>query len=184
MPHVGKAFTWFEENIEEIGTSESLLYVGVRHDMRSWWHDTLCRRLGAKRVGVIEIFSPNVADFERKQWLGEYDLVNQIIKGDVRQVDKYVSPGEYDTIFFDHGPEHLEEKDLRETIEKMKNIFSKIICCGPWGPWPQGPEDGNSHEAHVCVLDEELFRSMGFTSVTINGWGVENEGEIISYWKA
>jgi hypothetical protein len=192
MPHVKAAFDWFEKNVgkirdDAVGAS-SLLYVGIRHDTSPWWLKDLCPRLGITRVGVVEIFPKNLSDFEQQFWAGKYgesfsDV--ELISGDVREIDKLVNVGEYDIIFFDHGPEHLDPEDIDLVTRKLERIAGKLVLySAPWGHWPQGEEDGNEHEVHRSNLIPDDFRRLGMNVETVNSEGVENGGELIAWMKS
>lgn len=189
MPHVKAAFEWFDKNIDLLKVlskgSRSLLYIGIRHDTSPWWYLDLCKRLGIERVSVLEIFPKNLGDFEVQCWSGKYGsdggTIGTIL-GNACQIGDYVSPGEFDIIFFDHGPEHLDPQDFVLATQELKEHAGKLLLySAPWGEWPQGEEDGNCHEVHRTVLTPELLTSVGMTSATVNQLGMGGEGELIAW---
>lgn len=194
MPHVKESFDWFNDNAARLKKlardPKTFLYVGVRHDMRSWWHDRLCKDLGIQSASALEIYGPNADVFERTvvdaahQLRDDYKLVRRVIRGDVRQLNTLTRPGEFDVVFWDHGPEHVAEEDLRLATPMLQGMIGRmLIYCGPWGTWPQGPEGGNCDEEHKCVLHPQLMEELGMTeTVTFNGYGQEHNGELVSIW--
>lgn len=184
MPHTKPAFE-FLDNFSPIIKAQckptSMLYVGWRHDGRPWWYDQFGPSLGITRYGILEIFPKNHSDFELLVWAGRYK--SEAILGDVRKIDQLVIPGEWDIIFWDHGPEHVTWEDLRETTPRIFGVCGKMLLYAcPWGAWPQGMEDGNEHEVHRNFVTEEQFQELGLTTRTFGGPSQALEGELVG-WK-
>src|SRR3990167_5909541 len=110
MPHPKRAFDLMDSltPLFKGCSPKSLLYVGWRHDCHVWWHRTFAPALGVEDIGIIEIFPQNYALAIDKAREGHFGLTStRVIRGDVLEIQKYVSKGEYDIIFWDHGPEHV-----------------------------------------------------------------------------
>lgn len=183
MPHTQPAFDVLDRNIVSISercAPISLLYVGWRRDCKPWWYDKFCHDLGVKKVGVLEIFPRNHAELEQQVWSGRYDV--EPILGDVRSIRKHVEPGEYDVIFWDHGPEHVTRKELIDTTTDLCLMAKRlVIYCCPWGEWPQGAEDGNDHEVHEHAVYPEQLQELGMTVITTGSPDQIGEGELIAF---
>ncbi|MHB8407964.1 MAG: hypothetical protein ACYDHY_07760 [Acidiferrobacterales bacterium] len=178
MPHTKRMFDLAEEQflprIQELGI-RSLLYIGWRHDAKRWWHDTLGKGL---TKGVLEIFPPNADLLEQEVWAEKYDC--RVIVGDARAPE---SVGDWDLIFWDHGPEHVTWEDLQGATLKLKDRarVGLLYCC-PWGHWPQGSEDGNGAEQHLFDVTPEHMRALGAAQVwQTGGPDQKNEGEILAF---
>jgi hypothetical protein len=183
MPHTKAAFDClenlmpvFQKNLQP----KSLLYIGWRYDCRPWWYNVFCKNMGIENVAILEIFPKNIADFEMAVWAGHYKA--RAIHGDARTIDKYVRPGEFDVIFWDHGPEHITREELPPTTDLLYSVAGKLLlyCC-PWGEWPQGAEDNNEHEIHRNYVSDQEFRDMGLQTLTFGSSGQNNAGELIGY---
>jgi len=180
MPHTKRAFNWMEEHIDIFKKLEpkSFLYVGHRVTKR-WWHEKFCAELGVERKGLVEIFPDNIAI--AKMELKDDNI--EIIQNDVRCIDKFAVEGEWDIVFWDHGPEHCDEEDLDPATTILKQYVGKaLIYCCPWGRWPQGILYENEWERHRTSVQPEMFERNGMTTVTTGEETVAGEGELIGYW--
>lgn len=181
MPHTKVMFDHFEQSVipllKKAGV-QSMLYVGWRRDCKPWWHDYMAKELGGK-LGVLEIFPRNLADLEQAVWAGRYQ-VDQMLAGDARYPEHVLVPGEWDVIFWDHGPEHVSAEDLKMATERLYRCAGKaLLYCCPLGEWPQGMEDGNEFEIHRNSVTKEQFFDLGFTIWTCGSPGQAGEGEIV-----
>ncbi len=184
MPHVKPAFEFLEEKASEFNLSvkpASMLYIGWRHDGSPWWYDKFGPKMGVVKYGVLEIFPKNISDLEAKVWEGRYDVT--AIEGDARSIGSFVKPGEWDIIYWDHGPEHVTWEDLKMCTPSLFAAAGKMLLySAPWGDWPQGMEDGNEHEVHRNAVSLEQLQELGFTNVVCFGaTGQANEGELCSW---
>lgn len=181
MPHTARAFQHMNtEVIPEIKAMnpESLLYVGWRRDTNSWWDSHFRVEIGVpqSRSAVIEIFDDNYR--AASSVLGRH-----VFHGDIREIEKHVFPGEFDIIFWDHGPEHVSNEDLEACTPKLFSFAGKaLIYCCPWGLWPQGVEGGNVNEVHYEVGDDTL-RRLGMKVTPLGGPGQDRNGELIGVMK-
>jgi hypothetical protein len=187
MPHTQRTFEGLQADLPAIREKiqpKSLLYVGWRHDCKPWWYDTMCKELGIDQVSVLEIFPKNVADLELKVWEGRYDL--QVHRGDVMQyayeLFRHDIKDAHDIIFWDHGPEHVNDDDLIQTTRMLKNAAKLLIYCCPWGLWPQDATDNNEHEIHRTTVTQEMLEGFGFEVKMFGQPGQEGEGELLAYF--
>lgn len=185
MPHVSQAWDWLFGNIDlfKKHVPKSMLYVGHRYDTKLWWYDRFGKKLGIERYGIIDIWRPNLTDAELR--FSMRDEKFEFILGDVRELQKHVTPGKYDMIFWDGGPEHVDEHEVGPATELFKSLGARtILYFCPWGEWKQGPEDGNHAEIHRFDVFPELFVGLGMTAVTFNTRDQIGSGEICAYWFA
>lgn len=159
MPHTKRAFDLVESLVpgvlERTGPLRSLLYVGWRHDTSPWWIERFAPSIGAERVGVLEGFEKNVQDLGRRGL-----KVDHVIHANVL-AEGVVVPGEWDIVFWDHGPEHVTIDELRAVTPKLMSACRVLLYACPWGDWPQGANDGNTLEVHRCQPTPDDFRAMG-----------------------
>lgn len=186
MPHTKRAFDALENMIPEIlrrtGGIESLLYVGWRHDCKPWWYDTFAQRLGVTEIAVLEIFPPNVSALEQKIWEGRYNI-SRVYEGDVRNLSTLLGKNEYDLIFWDHGPEHVDCGSLGAITWDLQVLTKKaVIYSCPWGDWPQGIEDGNEHEVHRNSIEPEHLEDMQMSVISTGTAGQVGEGELLGFY--
>lgn len=184
MPHVKAAFEKMEELIplfKGVG-AKSLLYVGWRHDCHPWWYRKFAPSLGIQKIGIVEVFPPNIADARQKASDGNFGEPGNvdIYACDIRNI---LESGlqDYDVIFWDHGPEHVSQADLEKTTPALKGKCKILIYSCPWGSWPQGADGGNEHEKHMWDVEPEVFKNLGMEFCTVGKSGQVNLGEIIAW---
>jgi len=183
MPHTLEAFKILDgitKRIRDTINPKSLLYIGWRHDARPWWHDKFSKDLGIERISVLEVFPKNFRDLEHLVSARRYNV--RPILGDVRNIHLYTQVGEYDIIFWDHGPEHVSFDELNVVTRNLIRFAgSMLLYCCPWGIWPQGIEDGNEHEEHKNSISASQLTNLGMDVMCINSQGIGNSGELIAY---
>lgn len=184
MPHVKPAFNFLEAKaleFKELVKPFSMLYIGWRYDGSPWWYDKFGPSMGVVKFGVLEIFPKNVADLEQKVWDGRYNA--DVIQGDARKITEFVVPGQWDIIYWDHGPEHVSWEDLKACTPLLILAAGKMLLySAPWGHWPQGEEDGNEHEVHKNSVTISQFAELGLEYEVFGGPSQKQEGEICG-WK-
>ncbi|MDT9196034.1 MULTISPECIES: hypothetical protein [unclassified Limnospira] len=130
---------------------KTLLYVGARTDRFDYGKEL--REAGYK-ITILEIFDKNVDFLRNISWLEE------VILGDVRT---WKSHQTYDVVFWWHGPEHIDKKELKPTLSKLEDLAREAVILGcPWGDYPQGHSYGNEHEEHVSAYDGNDFADLGY----------------------
>lgn len=178
MPHVTEAFQWFQSNwrIFDSLEAKSMLYVGWTRPTKAWWKDEFCDKLGITSRSIIDIFPANAQ--AARQTFSDIG----VIEGDIAKLGDYVQKGEYDVIFWDHGPEHADEDKLPEILNLMKEYAAKLVVCAcPWGSFPQSAIYGNVWEEHRFNVMPEHFGDMQV--VKINTVHQSDPcGELIAYW--
>ena len=76
--------------------------------------------------------------------------------------------GRFDVVFFWHGPEHLQERQISPTLEKLELICNHLVVCGmPFGFYEQGPEYGNPFETHQSHIYPPFLEGLGYKTETL-----------------
>jgi len=184
MPHVGQAFDWFNNNFDVFKhlNLKSMLYVGWTTSTKNWWCTTFPDALGIEKIGLIDIFSPNLEKSKKDHTVSQ--RVSEYILGNVCELDSILEKGKYDLIFWDHGPEHAPEDGITESLNHLKEYAGKcVITACPWGHFPQGKIGGNEWEIHRFDVLPEHFAPAGYQVVTINTINNTSPcGELIAYY--
>lgn len=185
MPHLKAAFDLIDgmtSTIKEMYRPKSLLYVGWRHDCHPWWYKKFCPELGIEKIGILEIHPPNKQDADAKAWEGIFGVETKVMLGDVLEFEKHISVGEYDVIFWDHGPEHVTLEQLRDVTPRLTLSSKLLVYACPWGKWVQGPEGGNIHEEHKSYIEPEDLADLKMTVSCVGSSGQNPglEGELIA----
>lgn len=96
--------------------------------------------IGAVHAIAVEIHAPYVPRFNLR---AKYD---EVIVGDAREL---VLPAA-DVVILGDVLEHMSFGDARRLWHKVRNIATTAVFLSlPIVEWPQGPLDGNEHEAHL-----------------------------------
>lgn len=142
----------------------TLLYIGARADAHSWLDELI---EAGQQVTVVEIWPANVVG------LSAYNA----IQGDARTVT-----GEYDYIFWWHGPEHLARDEAEATLRRLETMARRTLAAAcPFGIYPQGAHEGNPNEEHKTTFYPADFEALGY-SVKTDGLPDEAGSEIV-VWK-
>ena len=133
--------------IPDIFSYKTLLYIGVNARR----YEMVLSFLGAGYViHYLEIWPKNI-------W-GLNEIFKNVYQGDVRHIEAAGVDKKYDVVMWWHGPEHIEQKDLNPTLEKLKKIATKLVVLAcPYGIYRQGPVDGNMYEAHLSAYYRRSF---------------------------
>lgn len=145
---------------EEPGT---LLYVGYRPDAHAWLDELLA---AGNQITVLEVWPSNLENVDPRV---------KAVCGDVRDMD-----GEWDHVWWWHGPEHVLQADFPKVLESVRarRLFA---VAAPWGRYDQGAHAGNPHERHLWSVRQADLEALGFEVRTD---GKENElGSEIVGWK-
>ena len=110
-----------------------------------------------------EIFARYVTQF------GLAGLYDEVIVGDVRELEL----PEVDVIIFGDVLEHMEIHEAQDVWRRARSVVRQAVVVSlPIVPYPQGPVDGNDHEAHVADWSDELVRAY-LLGITRSWTGVE-----------
>lgn len=137
--------------IPDLYNYNSVLYIGARSDRFDYGKDF---RAYNYEITVLEAFDKNV------NYLKNIDWIKEVIHGDVTDIDV----GEkYDIVFWWHGPEHIKENQLNDTITKLERYANVAVVLGcPWGLFPQKALHNNPFEIHVSHNDYQIFEDLGY----------------------
>ena len=126
---------------------------------------------------LIEAWYPNISHYMNDKRFAQF------LHCDVREIDKYSQLREHDVMFWWHGPEHLEDYEIPETLKKLEALTTGLIVLGaPWGDYPQDEVDGNKFEIHKTMMRPELLEVLGYNVDTIGKVDVVNENNLLA-WK-
>jgi hypothetical protein len=143
----------FSKLVPSLFNYESILYVGASKQRMNFLTDFRKRNY---QITVLEAFKENVDYLKRFSW------IEKVFLGDVRSF-KFPAKKKYDVIFWWHGPEHIEKKDLEKTLKKLESVCKKVVVLGcPFGVSEQGEAYGNSYERHLSFLDGTEFTKLGY----------------------
>ena len=135
--------------IPDLYNYKTVLYVGARSDRFDYGEDF--KKAGCD-ITILEIHPSNVKHLEKLGYL--------VHQGDVRRWNALIK---YDIVFWWHGPEHIEESELKETLSRLEQYARVAVVLGcPWGEFNQGAIHGNENEKHVSSLDFIMFEELGY----------------------
>lgn len=149
-----------ERLIPELFKHKSVLYIGAKAARFDFGEEFKAANYD---ISILEVYYPNI------KFLKSVPFLKEVIHGDVRT---FTSDKKYDFVFWWHGPEHIEEVEVRETLERLKQYANIALVVGcPWGKYEQGEDEGNPFEVHVSHLNYPLFEELGFE---VECLGIEN----------
>jgi hypothetical protein len=150
----------------------SLLYIGARIDAHSWLEELY---KAGNQITVLEVWQDNL-DKLMNDW-----RIENLVLGDARNiVDLFV--GNFNYIFWWHGPEHLEQNDILSTLQNLESKTNKLIAlASPWGWYPQGEYKGNPYEKHQSTLYPKFFELLGY-KVETDGVADKAGSQVVA-WK-
>jgi len=162
-----------DREIPDIWEHKKVLYVGAslnRFHFKNKLRENMCI------VDVLEISGERCEGLETLTWL------NQVIHGDVRDVDTLVD-SKYDLVLWSHGPEMIEANDVTPTINKLLQLTKElIVLMCPWGKyWDEYPSSTPSENVSKTPLYVEYFTKLGFKTSTQGKMNVR--GSNLLAWK-
>ncbi|MCF7861261.1 hypothetical protein K9M79_03360 [Candidatus Woesearchaeota archaeon] len=148
-------------NAPEIFKYKTVLYIGARTDrfdysefFKEEFYD----------ITVLEAYEPNCEYLKNIPW------IKKVICADVRT---FSSKKKYDIVFWWHGPEHIDIKDLKKTLDNLETMCTKMVVLGcPWGEYKQNDLYGNPYEKHLSAFKPSDFEKLGYKTICT---GVPNE---------
>jgi hypothetical protein len=137
--------------IPDLYDYKTVLYVGARSDRFDYGKDF---RAYNYEITVLEAFETNV------NYLKNIDWIKEVIHGDVRD---FTSNKTWDIVFSWHGPEHVEVRELTDTLLNLESFTNKAIVLGcPWGLFHQKAIHNNPFEVHASHNDYHIFENLGY----------------------
>ena len=141
---------------------KSVLYIGARSDRFDYGDEF--KHFNYK-ITILEAWEDNV------EYLRTEMPTIEVIHGEVQNV---TIEEKFDVVFWWHGPEHVPEDQLSDTINKIEKWAKKVVIMGcPWGHRRQKAIQGNPYERHVSHLLYPFFEEKGYT---VECLGVKNGG--------
>jgi SAM-dependent methyltransferase len=148
--------------LDHVGPNDRVLDVGAGAGI---WADLLAGAgLQRRNVHAVEIFEPYIERFGLDQRYGKVYL------GDF--MDLAIPHNTYNVLILGDVLEHFKMDDALKVWEKARRIVGHngiILLSTPIVDWPQGPEEGNEHEAHLSYFDMEALRSLSGVSDSQEG---------------
>ena len=135
-----------------------VLYVGA-NKKRAHYSKELVEAGG--RLTLLEVDPDNVTFWRQSQRAG---LFAEVLQGDVRDT---LPAGMANTVFWWHGPEHIQQCDLAATLQNLEAATKPgglvVIGC----PWGNASESGaGGYDKHVGAYYPEDFEQRGYTVFT------------------
>lgn len=156
--------------IPDIFNYNTVLYIGAKHSRSSLLGTFIDHRM---TVDAVEAHTPNAKEVEH--YFPGIRIFNI-------ELQKFTSDIMYDIVFWFHGPEHLEQREIGPILEKLYKITNKILVLGcPYGIYEQGAVGGNEFERHRSHLIPVYFQKKGFRTNTLGPEDVH--GSHILSWK-
>jgi SAM-dependent methyltransferase len=122
------------------------------------------RHFGFKSLTGIEGYFP---DAEKARKNATHD---ELLHGDVRQLEKFFQPGRFDACVAMDVIEHLTREDGMELIRDMERIASKkIVFFTPSGFLPQGHTENADLQQHLSGWEPAEMKSLGYSVIGMLG---------------
>jgi hypothetical protein len=120
--------------------------------------------LGVKNSTGIDGYEPYL-EVARKE-----HLHRELILGDVRDLEKYFKPGQFDTVVALDVIEHLTKEDGLRMMQSMEKIASrKVIFFTPNGFLPQHSFENNNLQEHLSGWDAKEMQQFGYHVIGLLG---------------
>jgi 2-polyprenyl-3-methyl-5-hydroxy-6-metoxy-1,4-benzoquinol methylase len=136
---------------------ESVLDVGCGKSMNLRW-------LGVKRSTGIDGYKPDLEEARRRSAHDEFVL------GDVRELDRYFKPDQFDAVVAFDVIEHLNKEDslrLMQTMEKIARC--KVVFFTPNGFLPQHHLHNNDLQEHLSSWETAEMEQHGYRVIGMLG---------------
>jgi len=138
---------WIREQLQQrCGDIRSVVDVGAGAGQV---RDFFAPAFPAARWIAIEIWAPYLGMFKLRE---RYD---EVVLGDVRRID--LPPA--DLYIFGDVLEHMGVADALAVWDKARQVARWLVINLPVVPCPQGPINGNPHEAHLVHWDMASVRA-------------------------
>ncbi len=122
------------------------------------------RLMGFKHLVGIEGYAPSCEAARAAQ------THDEIVLGDVRYVEKYFEPGQFDACVALDLIEHLTKEDGRKLISSMERMASKrVVIFTPNGFLPQRHAENADLQEHLSGWDAAEMRNHGYRVAGILG---------------
>jgi len=165
-----------EKNIPRVWNNRRVLYIGAN---RNRFHYNENLKKNECTTDVLEIDEGRCKELKTSfRWL------NNVICGNVIDVDELLPNAKYDMVLWSHGPEILEKTFFAPTIKKLEKITNNllVIMC-PWGKYLyyKPISELNPIDTNITALYEQDFRKLGFSTSVLGKKDVN--GSNLLAWK-
>ena len=137
----------------------SMLYIGANAEMATGlrdWHEA------GWVITVVEVWPPFLRQLHEGPLAG---LVDAVVEGDVRYLERLPLEKQYDVTIWYHGPEHIEYNDFQPCVRKLEAMTSRLVVLG--APWGDTLGTGlHEYASHVSMYTEADFWSIGYQTAT------------------
>lgn len=176
--------------IPDIYDHKTLLHIGAQ--MKGSWpifrDGDVFEALGYK-IDILEIWPPNVAALQRLNKNGHKfrnkekgpGAFRTIIEGDVSNPDHLGMLRRYDVIMYWHGPEHIPEDKIQQTLTRLFMKTLKILAISTPCGNHQRTQEHNPYEEHLSTLYPALFEGLGFETDLVGECG--QPGNNLMAWR-
>jgi hypothetical protein len=136
---------------------DNVLDIGCGCSMHMRW-------LGVKHPVGIEAHQPS---YEKARQQNTHD---ELVQGDVRALNRYFQPGQFDACIALDVIEHLTKEDGIKLIEQMERISRhKVIFLTPSGFLPQHTYDNNDLQEHLSGWEASEMEQRGYQVLGLLG---------------
>jgi len=130
--------------------SDKVLEVGCGKTPNMKW-------LGIQNSTGIDGYAPYLEEARKEK------LHAELILGDVRELDRYFKPGQFDTVVALDVIEHLTKEDGLKMMQSMEKIASrKIVFFTPSGFLPQHSFENNNLQEHLSGWEAKEMEQLGY----------------------
>jgi hypothetical protein len=137
--------------------SKNVLEVGCGKTPNMKW-------LGVENSVGLDGFQPYVEEARK------FGLHADVVLGDVRDLQRYFKPGQFDTVVALDLIEHLTKEDGLRLMRSMEEVSArKIIFYTPSGFVPQHTFDNNQLQEHLSGWEAEEMKGYGYRVVGLLG---------------
>jgi len=169
-------YAMYEDVIANAYPFTSLLNIGVGPGLASKrWNKTLKEIWPSIEVVTNLEIDPLCAEKARKD---KHPLINNVVEGDVRELESIFESNSFDFIFWNQGPEHIYREEWADTFRQLELVASKVVYLHC--PWGSGYDSDVGHLAK-SIRKGEFEKFDGYT-VQYHGVEDSRDGGIVS-WK-
>jgi len=122
------------------------------------------QRLAIKHSTGIDGYAPYLEEAKK------HNLHDQYVLGDVRELEKYFKPGQFDTVLALDVIEHLPKEDGLRMMHSMEKIARrKVVLFTPSGFLPQTSYENNDLQEHLSGWEPSEMERYGYKVIGVLG---------------
>lgn len=119
---------------------------------------------GFRRLTGIEAYAPSIETAKANA------THNDLVQGDIRELERFFKPGQFDACVAVDVIEHLPKEEGLRLVRAMEHIArTKNVLTTPSGFLPQGHTENNDLQEHVSGWEAEEMRDMGYRVIGLLG---------------